>query len=1116
MKPGGPWNLRGLRPEARAAAREAARRSGMSVGEWLNDVIAPVDEDGEDEWFGHADRGPDDRWKQRSRYGAHQHERYAEPSSSWRRRESFADDDEREHYRRRAPPRRYRDHEPDEWRHSFRDDEERGRYRDPPRRRQRDPEGPYRSAFRDDDGDAELYRDPPPSRRPRHRSENHDNSEAPAREGRPYRLRPDQGVPARAGQKHVDPQESKERRRADADRFESVAEVAAAEERRDASIDKAVAEIAARQRALDGGGVPAPEPESVAAPAVVEMPSASPLPASSASPRPAAPASPPREPERVYHAWSQYSPSQTAADPAFSLAGLEDRLREITARIESLRPSHNLESAIDGLRNDLAEIGRTFTEALPRRALESLEIEIKALAQRIDHSRQSGIDSPALAGVEHGLAEIREALRSLMPAEGLVGFGDAVQSLSKRIDSILAKDDPAALQQLETAIGALRGIVSHVASNDTLNKVAEDVRALAAKVDGLAAGAPSSPTLTAIENRIDILATALNASTEAGHAVPRELEKLLSGLIEKLEWVQLTQTDHTALAHLEDRIAKLVKRLDASDARLGLLEGIERGLSDLLVYIDQIRGPNSNAVGNRISSPAVAQPLELSQPIEDAPPLAPAATARHDHFDPVPGGMTGERSPIDPSLPPDHPLEPGSAPGRSRPTASPAERIAASEAVVGPKPPVIPDPGAGKPDFIAAARRAAQAAAAAAPEDKRTIRAAVAADTVQPQKNSGRVRTLMVAGAVVVIVIGGFHFVSRMFEDGSTAPSQSEPARPQPTPEVQTEPPTEQPPAPAQTEPPHVELTPAPAPVPTAAPPSEPAQVPAMPVPNATTPPAAMVPGHQLQRDGAGTPMDITGSVSNTPLPAASASTSGDKLPIAIGGPALRLAALAGDPAAEYEVGVRFAEGHGVPANNQEAARWFEMAAKKGLAPAQFRLGALYEKGQGVKKDIAAARELYRAAADKGHGKAMHNLAVIYAEGADGKADYQTAAQWFRKAADRGITDSQYNLAILYARGVGVEKNLSEAYKWFFLAAKEGDQDAAQKRDDIAARFDQQTLAAARTAAEKWTALPQPAEAVPVNGAWDAPPSAAPAAKPKPKAPKAAAADVPKMSAKIN
>ncbi len=45
MKSGGPWNLRGLRPEAREAARDAARQSGMSVGEWLNDVIRPEDED---------------------------------------------------------------------------------------------------------------------------------------------------------------------------------------------------------------------------------------------------------------------------------------------------------------------------------------------------------------------------------------------------------------------------------------------------------------------------------------------------------------------------------------------------------------------------------------------------------------------------------------------------------------------------------------------------------------------------------------------------------------------------------------------------------------------------------------------------------------------------------------------------------------------------------------------------------------------------------------------------------------------------------------------------------------------------------------------------------------
>src|ERR1700690_1841454 len=39
MKFGVPWSVKGIRPEARETAREAARRSGVSLGEWLNAVI---------------------------------------------------------------------------------------------------------------------------------------------------------------------------------------------------------------------------------------------------------------------------------------------------------------------------------------------------------------------------------------------------------------------------------------------------------------------------------------------------------------------------------------------------------------------------------------------------------------------------------------------------------------------------------------------------------------------------------------------------------------------------------------------------------------------------------------------------------------------------------------------------------------------------------------------------------------------------------------------------------------------------------------------------------------------------------------------------------------------
>jgi len=869
---------------------------------------------------------------------------------------------------------------------------------------------------------------------------------------------------------------------------------------------------------------------------------------------------------------------EVPVEPVIDIEGLERQLRQITARIESLGPSSDLEGSVAAIRGDLTDIARLITEALPRRAVESLEIEVKALGQRIEHSRQCGVDTGAIAGLERGLSDVREALQNLKPAESLVGFDEAVRALSQKVDMIVAKDDPAALQQLETAIGALRGIVSHVASNETLTKVAEDVRSLAGKVDTLASTAASGQNLSALENRIETLTNALTASTEAGTAVPHELEKLLTGLIEKLEWVQLTHTDHAALAHLEDRIATLVQRFDTSDARLGHLEAIERGIADLLVHIEQIRGSNGDTLSKRM--PAAEEPLtvhaierevaEIKQseqrtldsleavqdtvehvvdrlamiesgiretapvpapeppaaapepklklpafavepapePAPEAPPIVPMEPASH---------RTAARKPIDPSLPPDHPIEPGSAAGRSQPTASAADRIAASEAAVSStKPPVIADPGQ-KPNFIAAARRAAQAAAAGSNAE------ATGKGSAALKNPSQRTRPLIIAGVGALIVLGCIQIASRLFEAGPQVPPPAAPteesqppkaAQPEKTPPPVTALPQPEPPPPAPQPP--AAAAPAPLPVPSA-PPA------AVPVPqpnpksgaNISTKPTQQTAARDSTRDAVAAvaaATDVTGALPRPATPL------GDKLPATIGGPALRAAALSGDAAAAYEVGTRFADGHGVPRSSEAAALWFERAAKQGLAPAQFRLGGFYEKGIGVKKDLAAARDLYLAAAGKGNGKAMHNLAVLYAEGVDGPADYANAAHWFREAADHGVTDSQYNLGILYARGTGVTQNYAESYKWFALAAIQGDQDAAKKSDEVAARLDQQSLAAARLAVKTWTAQPQPDDAINVKAppaGWDATASAAPAAKPKPQ-PQPQAAKTPAQSAKIN
>src|SRR5439155_3157606 len=108
---------------------------------------------------------------------------------------------------------------------------------------------------------------------------------------------------------------------------------------------------------------------------------------------------------------------------------------------------------------------------------------------------------------------------------------------------------------------------------------------------------------------------------------------------------------------------------------------------------------------------------------------------------------------------------------------------------------------------------------------------------------------------------------------------------------------------------------------------------------------------------------DITGAITTLPATggklAMIAVPPTERLPDGIGGPVLRAAALKGDPAAAYEVGVRFAEGKGVAPDLDQAAKWYDRAAQAGVVPALFRLGTFYEKGLSVKKDVDIARRYY-------------------------------------------------------------------------------------------------------------------------------------------------------------
>lgn len=196
--------------------------------------------------------------------------------------------------------------------------------------------------------------------------------------------------------------------------------------------------------------------------------------------------------------------------------------------------------------------------------------------------------------------------------------------------------------------------------------------------------------------------------------------------------------------------------------------------------------------------------------------------------------------------------------------------------------------------------------------------------------------------------------------------------------------------------------------------------------------------------------------------------------PMTIGPASLRQGAMNGDPAAQYEVGQRYAAGRGVARDLAEALRWYMRAASRGLAPAQFRVAGMYERGLGVETDIEKARSWYLRAAQQGHVKAMHNLAVLSVGGS--RADYATGVKWFTEAAGYGLADSQFNLAILNQNGLGVAKDVKLAYRWLSLAARGGDREAASRLEQLRSQLPPDDIRSTDAAIAVWRArTPNPA-----------------------------------------
>ena len=186
-------------------------------------------------------------------------------------------------------------------------------------------------------------------------------------------------------------------------------------------------------------------------------------------------------------------------------------------------------------------------------------------------------------------------------------------------------------------------------------------------------------------------------------------------------------------------------------------------------------------------------------------------------------------------------------------------------------------------------------------------------------------------------------------------------------------------------------------------------------------------------------------------------------------------AAEQGDADAQFRLGDMYKKGKGVPQNNGRACQWYAKAAaqrhktslsvlkqlaEQGHADAQLSLGDMYANGIGVPRDDDRALQWYAKAArqshkvnlsvlkqlaEQGHADAQFRLGDRYKEGKGVPRDGGRARQWytkaaatFKKAAEQGDADAQFSLGDMYKKGKGVPRDDDMACQWYAEAAAQG------------------------------------------------------------------------------
>lgn len=182
-----------------------------------------------------------------------------------------------------------------------------------------------------------------------------------------------------------------------------------------------------------------------------------------------------------------------------------------------------------------------------------------------------------------------------------------------------------------------------------------------------------------------------------------------------------------------------------------------------------------------------------------------------------------------------------------------------------------------------------------------------------------------------------------------------------------------------------------------------------------------------------------------------------------------RGAAARKNAAAEYMLGMMYAKGEGVKADDKQASEWLRKGAEHGNADAQLNYGLLHLQGRGVPQSNEEAVKWYRKASAQGQEVAQYALTVT----PGGVQTFEEAIDLLAQSADKGFAPAQTRLGFFYTVNIGKENGRAEAEKWLNKAAQQNDDAAREMLKTIEPlRVTGATLTSYKVQSDAWSSAP--------------------------------------------